>query len=156
MNFVLFVGSDTNATKLFRINQCLTHPEYEDFHNDVAICMIHGTITYSAEVGPACLPFQHRQDSFAGNIVTILGRYLLLIFVKLKMCFLDNYNQLGWGLIEFGGAKSKDLQEAKVNVIDLAKCRQSYSNVTNSNICTYTPGKDSCQVTKFPFPRIFH
>ncbi|XP_070169078.1 venom serine protease 34-like [Polyergus mexicanus] len=64
---------ETNATKLFRIKNCEIHPNYEDIHNDIAVCNIDGYITYSNEVGPACLPFKHRQDLFTGNTVEALG-----------------------------------------------------------------------------------
>lgn len=68
-----FKGSDTNASKLYRIEKCTSHPKYLDDINDVAICKIVGTIQFSAEVGPVCLPFQHKNDNFVGATVTILG-----------------------------------------------------------------------------------
>jgi len=55
---------------------------------------------------------------------------------------------LGWGITEFGGPKSDTLQKVDLNVISLKKCNDSYGDVTNDNICTYTPGKDTCQVKK--------
>lgn len=70
------VGRDTNATKIFRIFGCKKHPEYNNnanAYNDIAVCKIIGSIEYSAKIGPTCLPFQHKQDSFAGSIVTALG-----------------------------------------------------------------------------------
>lgn len=57
----------------------------------------------------------------------------------------------GWGLLEFGGMKSNTLQKVKLNVITLAKCKQNYPDVSDSNICTFTPGKDTCQVNKIAF-----
>jgi len=50
--------------------------------------------------------------------------------------------------MEYGGAKSTTLQEVDLNVIYLEKCNDSYGDVSNNNICTYTPGKDTCQVKR--------
>ncbi|XP_072766735.1 venom serine protease 34-like [Anoplolepis gracilipes] len=117
-------GNETKATKLFRVSSCKMHPYYKDIHNDIAVCNIIGTIQYSAEVGPVCLPFHHEQDSFAGSKVDMLG----------------------WGLLEFGGAKSTTLQKVSLNVISSSTCHYYYPELTDGNICTYTPGKDSCQM----------
>lgn len=72
----LRIGRETNATKLYRVENCDIHPYYQsnkNADNDVAVCKIVGSITYSAEVGPACLPFRYRGYSFADRIVTALG-----------------------------------------------------------------------------------
>ncbi|KAL6423534.1 hypothetical protein ACFW04_010235 [Cataglyphis niger] len=117
-------GNETNATKLFRIINCKMHPDYEDIHNDLAVCKINDTIEHNNNVGPVCLPFQHKRDSFGGVIAEALG----------------------WGLLEFGGEKAKKLQKVSLNVIQNEKCRQSIPKVTNKNLCTFTPGKDTCQM----------
>ncbi|XP_024892139.1 venom serine protease 34-like [Temnothorax curvispinosus] len=123
-------GRDTNATRLFRLDNCTIHPGFSNLqdaqyaHNDVAVCKIARKIEYNAQVGPVCLPFQHKQDSFAGDIVTVLG----------------------WGLLEFTGQKSTTLQEVKLNVITLKNCKEYYSGINYSNMCTFTPGKDTCQM----------
>lgn len=72
-NIILRIGNETKATRLFRVNKCVMHPYYNEINNDIAVCKIIGTIGYSAEVGPACLPFQHKQDAFAGATVDVLG-----------------------------------------------------------------------------------
>ncbi|XP_036145389.1 venom serine protease isoform X2 [Monomorium pharaonis] len=120
-------GSETKATKLFRVETCYIHPNYQSntvANNDVAVCKIYGTITFNAEVGPACLPFRYGQYSFANNIVTALG----------------------WGLLEFGGSKPTKLQKVDLNVITREKCQNYYPNVGNQNLCTFTSGKDTCQM----------
>ncbi|XP_072742533.1 venom serine protease-like [Anoplolepis gracilipes] len=117
-------GKETNATKLFRINNCDLHPKYKDTYNDIAVCKIIGEIKYSPEVGPVCLPFQHYSNSFNGYNVTALG----------------------WGLLGFGGSKPNTPQKVELNVINLDKCKNYYLDVTDKNICTYTPGKDTCQM----------
>ncbi|XP_011706495.1 PREDICTED: venom serine protease 34-like, partial [Wasmannia auropunctata] len=82
-------GSDTDATKIFAVIGCVIHPKYNNKNNlnDIAVCKINGNIEYSAAVGPVCLPFRHKYDSFNGNIVTALG----------------------WGLTEYAGRESKTL-----------------------------------------------
>ncbi|EFN63716.1 Transmembrane protease, serine 9 [Camponotus floridanus] len=118
-------GEETNATKLFLVNKCIMHPSYkENKQDDIAVCKIIGTINYSAEVGPVCLPFHHKQDTFEDNDVVALG----------------------WGLKQFGGAKSTTLQKVNLTVINLTNCKDYYHELTNSDICTYSPGKDSCQM----------
>ncbi|XP_011263108.2 venom serine protease 34 isoform X1 [Camponotus floridanus] len=119
-------GNETKATKLFRVNKCIMHPYYKETRQDydIAICKIIGALKYSAEVGPVCLPFQHKRDTFVGVIVDVLG----------------------WGLLEFAGAKSTTLQKVKLNVISPTKCKDYYPELTNSSICTYSRGKDSCQM----------
>jgi len=78
-------GKETDATKLFRISNCLKHPLYKDYHNDIAVCKIEGTIQYSSKVGPVCLPFHHYRNSFDGSKVTALGQYRFPIIFFL--CF---------------------------------------------------------------------
>jgi hypothetical protein len=69
-------GADTNASRLFVATGFNVHPFYDDtsLENDIAIVTVNGTINFSQEVGPACLPFQHQSDSFAGNYVDLLGK----------------------------------------------------------------------------------
>lgn len=57
----------------------------------------------------------------------------------------------GWGLTSFGGKKATKLQKVNLNVINPEDCKKKEPKVTNGNICTYTPGKDSCQVKKQNF-----
>ncbi|XP_076243634.1 venom serine protease 34-like [Calliopsis andreniformis] len=119
-------GKDTNATALYRISRVVVHPNYNkmSYSYDIAVAQINGTISYSNAVGPACLPFRHSQDTFAGDYATILG----------------------WGTTEFAGAKSDTLQEATVNVITNEECSEIYRNLNRNQLCTYAPGKDACQM----------
>ncbi|XP_011702419.1 PREDICTED: venom serine protease-like isoform X2 [Wasmannia auropunctata] len=120
-------GRDTKATELFKLIGCKIHPWYQSNANayyDVAVCKIAGSIKYSAEVGPVCLPFRHRRDTFADSTVTALG----------------------WGFLEFGGSKATKLQKVDLDVITYQKCKYYYANVNDNNMCTYSPGKDTCQM----------
>ncbi|XP_025161451.1 venom serine protease 34 [Harpegnathos saltator] len=117
-------GAETNATKLYRVKECMIHPYSSGNQNDIAVCKIKGSITYNDKVSPVCLPFQHSRNSFDDSIVTALG----------------------WGLKEFGGEKVNTSQKVKLNVINLSDCKQIYSDITDGNMCIYTPGKGACQI----------
>lgn len=59
----------------------------------------------------------------------------------MSCCFVS-----GWGQTSPGGMLAEALRKVDVKVIDQKKCMASEENVTDRQICTYTPGKDSCQV----------
>ncbi|XP_011166277.1 venom serine protease isoform X2 [Solenopsis invicta] len=121
-------GDETKATVLYRLEGCVIHPNYYENtgDNDVAVCKTSKTITFSANVGPACLPFRLRYKSFAGSNVTALG----------------------WGMMEFGGPKATRLQKVNLNVITLEECQNRLPNqgIKVQDLCTYTDGKDTCQM----------
>lgn len=78
-------GADTNASRLYTVSRFDIHPLYnnESLENDIAIVTTNSPISFSEKVGPACLPFQHQSDSFAGSYVDLLGEQ---IFAK-SSCF---------------------------------------------------------------------
>lgn len=92
-NFVLiFIGKETNATRVYRTKYCTIHPNYKIISNtafnDIAVCEIYGTIFFNAKVGPVCLPFQHHCDSFGGVFVYILGWYIPIIsYIQFNFTF---------------------------------------------------------------------
>lgn len=53
---------------------------------------------------------------------------------------------VGWGTTEFAGPTSNILQKAKVSVINLSKCLNTFPNLVDSQMCTLGQGKDACQV----------
>ncbi|XP_063975608.1 venom serine protease-like isoform X2 [Diachasmimorpha longicaudata] len=118
-------ATETNATVLHTLIGIVLHPRYnaDNQNNDIAILTTATRITFSLQVGPACLPFQHRFDSFSGNYVEILG----------------------WGSVEFGEGQSKTLQKAEVRVLTPLDCRKSHPNINGNQTCTLGAGKDSCQ-----------
>lgn len=119
-------GRDTNST-LFKVARYVMHPSFvstvRNSPYDISIITIMGQIRFTNEIGPACLPFQHSRDSFSGAVVDILG----------------------WGTTEFGGGISNILQKAKVSVINLSKCRETFPNVLDNQMCTFATGRDACQ-----------
>lgn len=57
---------------------------------------------------------------------------------------------VGWGTLSYGGPVSKALQKVSLRVITNNQCASSYKNqIQNTHICTYTQGKDACQVSFF-------
>ncbi|KAG5308496.1 SP34 protease, partial [Acromyrmex insinuator] len=125
-DYDLTTGADTNASRLYTVSRFYVHPLYNTeapAQNDIAVVMVNSVISFSEEVGPACLPFEHQFDSFAGSYVDLLG----------------------WGLTEFSGMKSNTLQKVTITVITNRQCRQQYPGISNNHICTYAEGKDACQ-----------
>ncbi|KPJ21369.1 Cysteine-rich protein 2-binding protein [Papilio machaon] len=51
----------------------------------------------------------------------------------------------GWGTLFPGGPTSNVLQKVDLDVISQMTCRRSEPLLTPRQMCTYTPGKDSCQ-----------
>jgi secreted trypsin-like serine protease len=73
-------------------------------------------------------------------------------FVKLNMD--ESYpaagatsRTMGWGTTSSGGSSSNVLLEVDLPVISNELCAQKYPNdpIFPSSICTFQPGKDSCQ-----------
>jgi len=121
----LNTGADTAATSLYTVSNFVSHPSYNPntLANDIAVITVTGTIVFSADVGPACLPFLSNSATYVGSQVDVLG----------------------WGTLEFAGATSNVLQKVKLEVRPISRCQQIFPDVTNNQLCTYTQGKDACQ-----------
>ncbi|XP_058795937.1 venom serine protease 34-like isoform X2 [Phymastichus coffea] len=121
----LTTGDETNATKLYQVENYVVHPNYisnkKDY--DIAVISIRGTISFTNEVGPVCLPFQHYLDSFGGSHVDILG----------------------WGTTEFAGSLSNTLQKVTLSVTNYSTCKKFFPDIEYRQICTFAERKDSCQ-----------
>ncbi|XP_033327016.2 venom serine protease 34 [Megalopta genalis] len=117
-------GAETNSSKVYGIKRVIVHPNYSSSLkiNDVAILGLKGTIQYTQKVGPACLPFEHSDDSFGG----------------------DHVQAIGWGSKEYGEGPSTTLQKVTLSVETNLECRKVYQDVTKNQICTYGNGKDAC------------
>ncbi|XP_026497611.2 venom serine protease 34-like [Vanessa tameamea] len=117
-------GSDSE-TQGFRVASVITHPQYtaSNYDYDIAIVKIDGVMKYTDYVAPVCLPFKFNNNDFNGAKVTIAG----------------------WGTIFAGGQTSDVLRKVDLDVISQATCRQSFSNLSPRQMCTYTAGKDACQ-----------
>ncbi|XP_041782957.1 venom serine protease-like isoform X2 [Anopheles merus] len=121
----LSVGTDTSYSVLMRLASVTNHPQYvvSPSRNDIALVRTADRIAFNAAVGPACLPFRYSTSNFAGSIVEATG----------------------WGTMDFGAPTSNVLRKVSLSVISQQSCQSSMPNILASHICTYTPGKDTCQ-----------
>ncbi|XP_063217452.1 venom serine protease-like [Bacillus rossius redtenbacheri] len=118
-------GNDTNAARVYQVSRFIAHPGYNTYTqaNDFAVIQVAQEIFFSLEVGPACLPW--------GTTYAFTNDYV---------------EALGWGLLSFGGEAPTALQKVALRVISNSQCYQVFnSTITDSIMCTYTPGKDACQ-----------
>ncbi|CAH0551936.1 unnamed protein product [Brassicogethes aeneus] len=118
-------GSDTTASALYPVSSFLVNRNYNPttYDNDIAIVQTDRTMAFNAYVNAICLPFKQTSTTF-NNV---------------------NVTALGWGSTEFSGPKSEILQKTSLTIIDNTKCKQSYSTLQPSQLCTYSAGKDACQ-----------
>lgn len=119
-------GTETNSAKILRTERFQAHPSYNSAtqENDIAIIRVTTDIVFSLQVGPACLPFRFPTTS-VGTVVNVLG----------------------WGTLEYTGAKSDRLMETQLDIVDTSRCQQTFgSKVSTTNqLCTYRSGTDACQ-----------
>lgn len=116
-------GNETNATQLYRAKKITIHPRYSSKRNDIAIIEAAGKFIFSMKVGPTCLPYLYRSETFTDEVVTALG----------------------WGTLSFAGKKSDTLMKVDLNVTSQRQCASQYDNITSNMICTYGERKDACQ-----------
>ncbi|XP_052862909.1 venom serine protease-like [Anopheles cruzii] len=121
----LSTGTDTSYSTLLRVASVTNHPSYQanPSSNDISIVRTADQIVFNAGVGPVCLPFAQSTATFAGSVVVATG----------------------WGTLDFGSPASKVLQKVSLNVITQQSCQSQMPNILASHICTYTPGRDTCQ-----------
>lgn len=146
----MFIGTDTDASALYRVASITSHPNFNNFtlENDIAVVRTTEEIQFSSRVGPMCLPFRYSTETFEGLFVTALGALNVSnikerIYKSTKLIYLH----LGWGTTEFSGPKSDTLQAVNLSVVSNAQCAQDLSDnvIVQSQICTFAPGKDACQ-----------
>ncbi|KAG7213954.1 hypothetical protein KM043_003147 [Ampulex compressa] len=119
------VGNKSNVAKYFKVEKFIIHPAYDrsNNQNDIAIVKTADYISFSMEVGPACLPFEHSCDSFVGSKVIALG----------------------WGLLEFTGRQPTTLQQTQLYVYPHSKCMEEVG-APEKTICTIGNRTDTCQM----------
>lgn len=130
-NYAIVVGEhnvnigDSPATRAYAISGAVVHPSYTPvlYDYDSAIVTTVLKMEFGQLVMPVCLPFKFRNNNFAGAKVTAIG----------------------WGTLFIGGPKPSALMKVDLDVISQATCRNTFPSVTDRQMCTYTPGKDSCQ-----------
>lgn len=126
-----FIGTDTSYTAVYAVNRFIEHPSYSTVtnQNDIGLVETKTPILWSRAVSPACLPFYYTTADFSGTTVTATG----------------------WGSTSFGGPSSNVLLKVNLNVTSnsAANCVGTYPTVASTQMCTFTPTKDTCQVS-FP------
>lgn len=102
------------------------HEQYDSQNsiNDIAILATASDIIYTRGVGPACLPWLYSTN-----------------FINTQAL-----QAVGWGSDRFGGPLSKTLRQVTLNIISNSMCTNVFSNLADSQLCTFYPGRDSCQV----------
>lgn len=116
-------------TAVYAVNRFIEHPSYSNTTNlnDIGLVESKTSIVWSRAVAPVCLPFFYTTADFSGSTVTATG----------------------WGSTSFGGPSSNNLLKVDLSVLSNSntKCLGSYPNVAASQMCSYTPQKDTCQVS---------
>lgn len=122
----LTTGVDTPFAAVYTLNRLLSHAAFNvaTSANDIALVFTASPIAFNYGVSPACLPFAFAGNTFAGNPVQATG----------------------WGTTSFGGTRVQRLRRVSLDVITNAVCRRSFSAIVATNICTYSVGRDMCQV----------
>nr|AAT09848.1 trypsin-like serine proteinase [Anthonomus grandis] len=117
-------GTDTGFSAIYRVKAYEMWDGYNpsNFQGDIAIVMVD-KINFNDNVGPICLPFRYTYETFEREEVTAVG----------------------WGQLEFSGQESNVLREVDLEVISNAVCRQDVPSLIDSQMCTFTEGKDACQ-----------
>jgi secreted trypsin-like serine protease len=120
--------STTQETQSQRIEigDVIDHPGYDDntMDNDISLLKVRNQIVYSNTISPVCLPFKFAQEEFAN----------------------ENIVASGWGTTQEGGSVSNTLNQVSLPVLTTEQCRRYMpGQVTDNMICTYQPGKDTCQ-----------
>lgn len=122
----LATGVDTPYAAIYTLTRLLSHAGFNvaTSANDIAILTTASAMAFNYGVGPACLPFAFTGNTFAGHSVEATG----------------------WGTTSFGGQRVQRLRRVSLDVITNAVCRRSFPSLLGMNICTYSEGRDMCQV----------
>ncbi|XP_038218571.1 venom serine protease-like [Zerene cesonia] len=122
----LSTGTETPYTKGYRVSRIAIHPYYSNvtYDYDASILTTAQQIVFSDYVGTVCLPFRYSQYDFTGEKLTALG----------------------WGTLYIGGPTPDVLQKVVLDVISQDACSRRVNSLTPRQLCTYTPGKDACQM----------
>lgn len=126
--------TETNATVVHDVESFKIHENYDNASkNDIALIRLTKPIAYNEDVGPVCLPWKLTNENLANKPATLVG----------------------WGTTEFGGPKSKTLQEVDVSITTDARCEADHPGADKTVLCTYDDDKDSCQVRRQLLERDF-
>ncbi|XP_037792545.1 uncharacterized protein LOC119587908 [Penaeus monodon] len=114
-------------TTVGSVKSIVLHPQYDPdtFDNDVALIELRADVAFTPLIAPVCLAAAEDVEGATKAVVT------------------------GWGDTSFGGDLSPVLQEAELDLISNAECRNSFQQttltITDNMMCAYTEGRDACQ-----------
>jgi len=118
--------TDDSSVRRVSISKITDDPLYNSntLANDYSILTLSEPVEFTAEVAPACMPWD-TTETYAGQVATVSG----------------------WGTLSSGGNQPTVLHDVDVTVQSNAQCQQAYgaSSITDVNICAADAGKDSCQ-----------
>lgn len=132
----LTTPSETIYSVDMNIAQIVRHSQYnsQTAANDIAILTTATDIIYTRGVGPSCLPFLYDSAFFNDKALTAVG----------------------WGSQTFAGPLSSVLRQVQLNVISNSNCAsRGFPNLVNSQLCTFTSGRDTCQVHTLSLTNIY-
>jgi hypothetical protein len=124
-DYDLTVTTETN-NQVKATDRVVQNTAYDTVNQDSDTALLHlaTPLVFSRNVQPVCLPWKYRNADFTGATVTATG----------------------WGTTAFGGGISNVLREVDLPILAQDQCQRYYpTGLTNNMICTYSPGKDTCQ-----------
>ncbi|XP_076394333.1 transmembrane protease serine 9 [Megachile rotundata] len=107
----------------YGVEKAVYHKDYDEYYlvNDVAVIRVDRNIAFNNLVKPISLA--SGSNSYDGSA-----------------CILS-----GWGRVQAGGNIPNNLQYINLNVLSVAQCKKTHSNVRSSHICTFTKyGEGAC------------
>jgi len=109
------------------------HPLYDrqTLDNDITLIHLSKPITFGKNVQAECLPFSLTAETFQGKTVQAAG------WGTTKPVAINQQNT---------DSVASTLQRVDLPMITTPECNNYYKGgITNNMICTYNPGKDTCQ-----------
>jgi secreted trypsin-like serine protease len=137
----LYSDLDGAQPQEFGVKRTIKHGNYSIRYNyfDIALIELDRPVRFNKFIRPACLWQSYNVDS-------------------------DNATATGWGLLEFAGSQSEDLQKVSLSLMQNRDCQSYFTNlskfmkkslyngIVNSQICAaaieggrLVAGKDTCQ-----------
>ncbi|OXA58083.1 trypsin-1 [Folsomia candida] len=122
-------SSTDTQNQLIPVDYVVQNTMYNDQtqDSDISLLRLQTPLVYNSNVGPVCLPWNYINTDFNGKLVTASG----------------------WGTQYFGGGISPTLKKVEIPVLETQPCADKYAGthitITNNMICTYYPGRDTCQ-----------
>ncbi|CAG7824176.1 unnamed protein product [Allacma fusca] len=121
----------TNKTEVenqvLKVKQVIQHENYSIYTHDTDLSLLEleRPLNFSRTISPVCLPWKFTTQNFTNGTVTASGS----------------------GLTAEGGNVSPIVRKVDLPLIPHELCQEYYGvfRVSPNMICTYTPGKDTCQ-----------